>query len=194
MKLIRSTQLSIILLAVASASLMSVKVEGSPRDGNKAVLESSTEEAQREDDKSHSLRNGFYAILREGLTPEEVRMDDVPHAVLVYDRQYSELDKNEPPKYVAIDTSFFVPLVMAGSPDTQVDDRGWTLLSVTLAREYVKTLEEFTRVPLNGKIAIVLGGEIITMHKVRTVLRDGRAQITRCSDDACQTSLLKLAQ
>jgi hypothetical protein len=113
---------------------------------------------------------------------------------LLYDRKYSESDKNQPPKYVALDTSFFVPLVLAGPPDARKDDRGWTLLSVTLAREQVKSLENFTRAHLGGTVATVVGGEIVTMHKVRTVIQDGRAQITRCQDDACQVLLVKLVK
>ncbi len=136
--------------------------------------------------------NGIYAVLREGHTREEVRMEKVPHVILVYSRKYSDADKNEPPKYVALETSSFVPLVLAGPPETHKDDRGWTSLNVTLAREHVKTLEEFTRTHLGGTVAIVIDGEIITMHKVRTVIQDGRAQITRCADDACETLRLRL--
>lgn len=140
------------------------------------------------------LANGVYAVVREGLTRDEVRIEKFSCAVLVYDRKYSDADKNEPPRYVALDTSSFVPLVLAGPPDAQKDDRGWTSLSVALAREHVRTLEEFTRVHLGGKVAIVIGGEVITIHKVQTVIQDGRARLTRCGDDACKTLLLKLAK
>jgi hypothetical protein len=145
-------------------------------------------------DTPHSVPNGVYAVLREGLTREAVQLGKVPHFILLYGRKYSESDKNEPPKYVALDTSFFVPLVLAGPPDAKKDDRGWTLLSVTLAREQVKSLENFTRAHLGGTVATVVGGEIVTMHKVRTVIQDGRAQITRCQDDACQVLLVKLVK
>ena len=138
--------------------------------------------------------NGVYAVLREGLTRAEVQTEKVPHVVLVYDRKYSDADKDQPPKYVALDTSSFVPLVLAGQPETQKDDRGWTLLSVTLAPQHVKTLENFTRAHLDGMVAIVIDSEIITMHKVRSVIEDGKAKITRCFDDACTTLLLKLAK
>jgi preprotein translocase subunit SecD len=166
----------IALLAVATAGVVGTPLKGAPIDSPRL------------------LANGVYAVLREGLTREEVRMDKVPHRILVYDRKYSDADKDKPPKYVALDTSFFVPLILAGPPDTQKDDRGWTLLSVTLAREHANTLEKFTRAHLDGTVAIVLDGEIITMHKVRTVIRDGKAQITRCGDDACKTLLLKLTK
>ncbi len=143
---------------------------------------------------SRSLANGFYAVIREGLTPEEAKTDNQSNAVLIYDRKYSETDKDQPPKHVVLDTSCFVPLVLAGAPDLRKDDRGRALLSVTLAPRQVKTLEDFTRAHLGGAIAIVIDREIITMHKVRTVIQDGKAQITRCTDDACRTLKLKLAK
>ncbi len=138
--------------------------------------------------------NGIYAVLAEGLTREEARVEKAPHAILVYDRKYSEADRNAPPRYVGVDTSRFVPLVLAGPPQARKDERGWTLLSVKLAPEHVKPLEEFTRTHLGGTVAIVIDGEIVTMHKVRTVIRDGEAQVTRCTDNACETLRLKLAK
>jgi len=113
--------------------------------------------AGRQAADARSLANGVYAVFREGLTRAEVETEKRPHAVLVYDRKYSDADKDQPPKYAALDTSSFVPLVLAGQPDTQKDDRGWTLLNVTLAPQHVKTLEDFTRAHLDGEVAIVCG-------------------------------------
>ncbi len=143
-------------------------------------------------DSAPSLRNGVYAVLKEAPTAEQARVQSVKHAVLLYDRKYSESDRNQPAKYVALDTASFVPLVLAAPPEARTDDRGFTLLSVRLAREHVKTLETFTREHLNGAVAIVLGGEIITMHKVRSVITDGDVKITRCQDNACQVLRTKL--
>ncbi len=140
------------------------------------------------------LRNGVYAVLREAPTAAQARVEGAAHRVLVYDRKYSASDQNEPAKYVALDTTSFVPLILAGPPDTKKDDRGWTLLSVTLAREHVKTLADFTRAHLGGSVAIVLDGEIVTMHKVRTVIQGGQCQITRCQDNACDILRAKLAK
>lgn len=142
---------------------------------------------------NHSLANGVYAVLRDGRTPGEARIEALPHVILIYDRKYSDSDKNRPPIYVALGTSSFVPLVLAGPPQAHKDVRGWTSLNITLAREHVKTLEDFTRTHLDGKVAIVIGGEIVTMHKVRTVIQDGKAKIARCTDNACETLRLKLA-
>ena len=138
--------------------------------------------------------NGVYAVLQESSKREDIKLDQVPHRILPYDRKYSEADRNKPPKYVAVDTAFFVPLVLAGPPEARKGDRGWTLLNVTLAPEHTKTLETFTRAHLGGAVAVVIDGEIITMHKVRSVIEGANVQITRCQDDACQVLRLKLVK
>ncbi len=141
---------------------------------------------------SRQLPNGVYAVLREAPSAAQARVSGTPHAVLLYDRKYSEADRDQPPRYVAVGTSSFVPMVLDGPPDARKDERGWTVLSVTLAREHIKTLEDFSRSHLGGNVAIVLDGEIVTMHKVRSVITGGRFVITRCLDDACQVLRGKL--
>jgi preprotein translocase subunit SecD len=145
-------------------------------------------------DNPRPPQDGVYAVVREAPTAAQARVQGVGHAVLLYDRKYSDSDQHEPPKYVDIDTSSFVPLILAGPPQMKKDDRGWALLNVTLAREHVKTLETFTRTHLGGRVAIVLDGEIVTMHKVRTGIEGGQVQITRCRDNACQILRAKLAR
>jgi preprotein translocase subunit SecD len=141
-----------------------------------------------------SLANGVYAVLGEGLTRGAARQQRVPQTICIYDQKYSASDEHQPAKYVALDDRSFVPLVLAGAPEAHTDDGGRTLLRVTLARQHVTQLEEFTRTHLGGRVAIVIDGEIITIHKVRTVIPDGQVQITRCNDNACEVLRLKLAK
>jgi preprotein translocase subunit SecD len=65
-------------------------------------------------------------------------------------------------------------------------------LQVALAAEEIPTLETFTRRHVGGRAAIILDGEIVTVHKVRSVIPDGRLQISRCSDRACERIMAKL--
>lgn len=141
-----------------------------------------------------SLANGVYAVVRETPTRETPKRGDVSRITLVYDQHYSEADRNDPPNYVTLDTSSFVPLRLAGPPTTAKADTGWTLLNLTLSPEHVKTLEDFTRTHVGGRVAIVIDREIITMHKVRSVITGGQVQITRCQDDACQVLRRKLTE
>ena len=133
-------------------------------------------------------------MIGEALARGPAKPGEISQVTLVYDRKYSEADRDGPPKYITLDTSFFVPLKLAGPPEAAKDDRGWTLLRVKLAPEHAKTLEVFTRDHLGGNVAIVINGEIITMHKVRSVITGGAVQITRCGDDACQVLRRKLTE
>jgi hypothetical protein len=138
--------------------------------------------------------NGFYAVTARASTADSARAASPGSAVLVYDQKYTAVDPNVTPEYVAIDTTFFVPLILDGPPEARPDGRGWTMLSVSLAGDQVKPLEDFSRAHLGGRVAIVIGGEIISMHKVREVLTGGKVQITRCVDNACQVLYTKLMQ
>lgn len=144
--------------------------------------------------KKAKVVNGVYAVLQEWKTPEEARQGRATSAVLIYDGRYTDSSQVQNPSHVAVDTSFFVPLIIEGTPDAQKDGRGHTLLGVALKKEYTKVLEDFSRAHLNGRVAIVLGGEVITMHKVRSVITGGKFQITRCYDNACDVLESKLLE
>ncbi len=141
-----------------------------------------------------ALPNGLYAVIREASTPDSARLEGPGHTVAVYDRKYTDADLTTPPAYLALDTTTYVPLILSGPPDARKDGRGWTMLSVTLSREQVKPLEDFTRAHLGGRVAILLDGEVVSMHKVRAVVEGGQLQITRCGDNACDVLLAKLAK
>jgi preprotein translocase subunit SecD len=66
------------------------------------------------------------------------------------------------------------------------------VLSVGLSTDQVAALEAFTRERVGKRAAIVLGEEIVSIHKVLEVIDGGTMQITRCTDDACRRILSKL--
>jgi hypothetical protein len=103
-------------------------------------------------------------------------------------------DRDLPSRCVVIDPTSFVPLILGAPPESRHADRGWTALNVTLAREHVKTLEDFSRSHPGGQVDIVLDCEIVTIHKVRSVVTDGHFQLTRCLDDACRIVKSKLEE
>ena len=143
--------------------------------------------------KAPALGNGLYCVLGEAPTESGASLAGAPHVVLQYDQKYSDADKNAPSRYIAIDPSSSVPIVVDGKPDVTKDENGHSLLSVTLPRKNVKLLEDFTSNHLGEKIAIVCDGEIITLHKVPPVIHDGKVQIARCEDNACEILLTKLS-
>ncbi len=143
---------------------------------------------------SQLLHNGIYAVLQEASTPEKAQCPGLASRILRYDKKYTDSGPDEPVKYVAIDTSSYVPLILEGTPDTKKDDKGMTVLLGTIRKEHEKTLENFTRAHLGGEIATVVDGEIVTLHKVRSVIMGGKFQITRCTDNACEVLKDKLTR
>lgn len=139
-------------------------------------------------------KSGIYAVLRQGATPDEARGGDTGCVVVPYHKQYTDAGPSETMEYVAIDPSAFVPMILEGAPIAKKDEGGKTILSVTLKKEYVKPLEDFTRAHLGGKIAILVDGEVVTIHKVRSVISEGQFQVTRCTDNACEVLRAKLTK
>ena len=140
------------------------------------------------------LQNGFYPVSGEGTTRSEALKETHSCIALMYDGKYVDSTQMSSPQFIAIDTSSFVPLALEGSPTARKDGSGRTLLGITLSREYIGTLKDFTKAHLGGRVAIVLDGEIITMHKIRSVISGGKIQITRCYDNACKILLSKLTR
>lgn len=141
--------------------------------------------------RAPGIDNGLYAVVGTGATPEEAAALGPHRAVLAYDGRYTE-SPEDMPEYVAIEEGPFVPLILEGEPESHTDERGHATLGVTLQKDQAAALEEFTRAHLGGRVAIVLGGEIVTKHKVREVVTGGRLQITRCTDNACTVLRSKL--
>jgi hypothetical protein len=97
------------------------------------------------------IPNGFYAVLSEESSREKARSDSIPNIVLVYDGKYVDSSQTASPSYVALDTVSFVPLILEDSPTTKKDGNGRTLLGVALSKQYVRTLEDFTKAHLGGR-------------------------------------------
>lgn len=151
--------------------------------------------AEVKDIRTHPLANGAYLVLREAPTPQEAKANSDSGLVLVYDRRtYSGAPPDEPLVYVAIDPADFIPLLIEGAPEMQKDGRGLSKLTVSLARQNAKRAEDFTRSHLGARIAMVVDGEIVTLHKIRSVVTDGKLQITRCTDNACEVIRAKLTE
>ena len=143
----------------------------------------------------HALENGAYLVLREAPTVQEARAGDSSQVVLTYDRRkYSDAPSDTPLNYVSIDPKDYVPLIIEGAPEMNRDDQGKSILTVSLARKNAERAEAFTRAHLGGRIAMVVDGEIVSLHKIRSVITGGKLQITRCTDNACEVIRAKLVK
>ena len=96
-------------------------------------------------------------------------------------------------KNVVLDTESFAPLVVEGKPEVNRGPRGSSLM-VQLAPEAAKRLDDLTRSHINRPIAVVVGDKILSTPTVRSVIADGKARLTPCDDESCETLLRELSK
>jgi hypothetical protein len=137
------------------------------------------------------LADGIYVVKDETPGPRPARPGE---RVVRYDPKTVDALSREVPRFVGIGTDDFVPLATTGDVELGRTDEGKQLMHVALAAEHAKKLEAFTRANTGGRIAIVLGGEVLSVHKVREAIVGGRMQITRCTDRACERIRTKLLE
>ena len=121
------------------------------------------------------LANGVYAVEKGNTTAKNLVI-----------RQYEGKD-------VVLDTANFAPLVVAGKPEVNRGPRG-SWLTVQLAPEAAKRLEDLTQSHINRPIAVVVGNKILSAPTVRSVITDGKARVTPCEDESCETLLRELSK
>jgi preprotein translocase subunit SecD len=121
------------------------------------------------------LANGVYAV-EEGKANEKT----------IVIRHYEGKD-------ILLDTANFAPLVIEGKPEIHREPRGgW--LEIQLGPEAANRLEEFTRSHMNRRIAVVVGDKILSTPMVRSVIKDGKARVTPCENESCETLLRQLSK
>jgi preprotein translocase subunit SecD len=96
-------------------------------------------------------------------------------------------------KDVVLDSAEFAPLVIEGKPRIDRDQRG-SWLAIQLAPDAARRLEDLTSSHLNRRIAVVVNDKILSAPTVRTVIKDGKARVTPCEDETCETLLRELSK
>lgn len=138
------------------------------------------------------LPNGIYLILQEVDDRAKLQPVSEQTKVLLYDYHFFDPSERGEPSYVAISQESFIPIIPRQSPTKEKDANGRPKLMLELAESQVAPLEEFTRKNCNKSIAIVIGGQVVTTHKIREPIVGGKMQITRCSDHGCDVLYTQL--
>ncbi|MBX9723534.1 MAG: hypothetical protein K2X81_19165 [Candidatus Obscuribacterales bacterium] len=142
-------------------------------------------EAVKASNRDSALGNGFYLVLRQAEDPSSLSLNNKSEHAVINDYHFLEPAERDIPKYCILSTDEFIPLTLGAEPGKGSDPKGRPMLSLQLAENQVAPLEEFTRKHLGNTIAIVIDGQIVTTHKIKSVISGGRLQITRCSDSGC---------
>ena len=142
----------------------------------------------------------FFTIITTAQVPDGIYLAYGPEVlsvdgkVIKYSHRFIESTLDDP-DYIVIDTTDFVPLDLKMPPDSTSKMMGQPeqmLLMITLTDEAAIKMENFTGKNIDKKVAIVIGGEAVTIHKIREKITGGKLQITRCTDNACKFLFLEL--
>jgi preprotein translocase subunit SecD len=141
---------------------------------------------------SKKLSDGFYAVQRESLKEKDLLPLKEGEVLLVNRHRYLEKGEKEPPRFLVVRSAPDVEFDLAGAPKAVKEGKEVVRIYVNLQPKAAKALERLTRDHLGREITIVLGGEVVTMHKVRGVITGGEAQITSCAAGAANYLLEQL--
>ncbi len=182
-----------VLLASSSAST-EVLAQDSVQ---KTKSESSSKQASSDNKKQNQTKNsiiadGFYHVIRFSKNKSEVLPVHEDEKLVEYDYHLLQEDEREPVEYEVIEYKSFVPIILDGDPQKEKDNKGRPNLLIKLSESQIKPLEEFTSKHLGSRVAIVIGNQIVTMHKIREAITGGKIQISRCSDHGCEVIYTQL--
>lgn len=141
---------------------------------------------------SQKLPDGVYAVLRE--SPKEDALLPLKQGeTLVADRhRYQPKADKEAPRFLIVHNKPEVTLDLAGEPKAVKQGSDQLRLLLKLRPEPAAALEQLTQQQLGGHVAIILGGEVVTVHKIRAVIKGGDVQITSCTPGAAEYLLKQL--
>jgi preprotein translocase subunit SecD len=128
----------------------------------------------------NQIRDGVYVVLRDGIHEQDV-LPLADGEALVLNHRYLKQEPGEATRYVVLRASPDVLLDLAGAPESVVEGGEVVRILLKLRPEAAAALERLTSDPQSRQVAIVLGGEVVTTHKVREAIRGGEVQITSCA-------------
>jgi hypothetical protein len=133
---------------------------------------------------SNSLEDGVYPVLREGLQESEIQPLGEDERIVVHDYQFLGEGIDDPPRLLIVPAEPAVPFVLAREPEGRKDDQGNTTILITLAPEYGEQLRRFTSENQGTSAALIVGGKVYSVHKIRTTIKGGLVQISCCREGA----------
>jgi preprotein translocase subunit SecD len=141
---------------------------------------------------SRKIPDGVYAVLRESLKEKEVLPLKDGEVLVAHRHRYLKKDDKEPPRFLVVRSIPDVELDLAGEPKAVREGQDVVRILLKLQPKAATALERLTSDRLGKEITIVLGGEVVTMHRIREAIKGGEVQITSCAAGAANYLLEQL--
>src|SRR5262249_7113878 len=132
------------------------------------------------------LPDGVYAVLRHSLKEKEVLPLKDNEALVVYRHRYAPKGDKTPPSFLVVRPTPDVDLDLVGAPKAVKEGEEVVRILLKLRPKAATALARLTSDRSGRQIAIVVGGEVVTMHKVRETIKGGEVQITSCAAGAAK--------
>jgi preprotein translocase subunit SecD len=136
--------------------------------------------AQEKKLAAKKLADGVHAVLREG-TAEKDLMPLKDGEVLAVDRLlYAKKEDKKPSRYLVVRAAPDVELDLAGEPKAVKEGDEVIRILLKLQPKAAADLERLTKDNVGKQVAIILGGEVVTVHKIRNAIQGGEVQMSCC--------------
>jgi hypothetical protein len=89
-------------------------------------------------------------------------------------------------------TNNFVPLELEKEPELVQQAENKKKLQLSFSRLASDKLTGFTSNNIMKQATLIVNGEALTINKIRAAITDGKMEITRCDDNACETIYAQL--
>lgn len=122
-----------------------------------------------------ALEDGVYEVLAVERDRASLPKPDADARILVFDRQFIKGAEDMPPAYLLLRVSGHAPLDLA-KPPTQGEANGRAMLLLNLKPEAAKTLQTLTSKA--ERAAVVVGGQVVTVHRIRVPIEGGGLQVS----------------
>jgi preprotein translocase subunit SecD len=136
--------------------------------------------------------DGVYAVLRESANEKDLLPVKEGETLVMHRHRYLKKDEKESPRFAIVRAVPDVELDLAGKPKAEKEEMEIVRILLKLKPKAATALERLTRDQVGKQVAIVVGGEVVTMHKVRDVIKGGDVQITSCVPGAANYLLEQL--
>lgn len=185
----KSTILLLVLAMMTSANLNQSQLAAADEQPTTA----NTTPATAETPVPSKLPDGLYLVLRSADQEKRVAPVSENETLLANDFHFLEPAEREPVVYLVVQSKPFIPFSLGSDPaEDREEVTGKPRLLLQLSEDQKGPLEEFTRTNLGKTVAIVIGGDVVTSHKVKSAITGGRLQVTRCTEHGCETLFTKL--
>lgn len=184
--------LLVLCMILSGLPLSTWPAEGRCNEKSSDKFVSSLPKSSTDNAQSQGLADGLYLVQREANAKSELGSLKGSELILVNDNEFLAPEERGETSYIVVSKSAYIPIILAGEPVKSNDQAGRPKLEISLSREQIQPLEKFTRENVMKSVAIVIGGKVVTMHKIRVPIVGGKMQITRCTDHGCEALYTQL--